>query len=80
MAGVSGQWLARNPTFNKLSPNLQEHVNSLTAEDPRRKQIGRAAIVADRQARALPAEGQELLNQLMAASTSYGFHPERSLG
>jgi hypothetical protein len=74
-----GQWLARNPVFNKLSPNIQEYVNSLGMEDPRKKQLGRAAIVADRQARALPVEGQELLNQVIAASTSYGFHPDRSL-
>ena len=76
----SGYWLARSPEYNKLSPNIKEYVNSLAMEDPRRRQIGRAAIVADQQTRALPAEGREAVNQLMAASTSYGFHPERSLG
>lgn len=74
-----GQWLARNPEYNRLSPNIQATVDALSMEDPRKKQIGRAAIVADRQSRALPVEGQEALKQTMAASTSYGFHPDRGI-
>lgn len=74
-----GQWLARNPEYNKLSENMQKYVDSLGAEDPRKKQIGKAAIVADRLSKALPVEAQESLKQGMAMTTSYGFHPEERI-
>ena len=74
-----GQWLARNPEYNRLSENIQKYVDTLSAEDPRKKQLGKAAIVADRLSKALPAEAQESLKQGMAMTTSYGFHPEERI-